>query len=313
MKDLSYEKIITNDKLLEIINDNDYREVYKQLRTLIRIEYPNVKKQDLIDEIYISYLDSQRKNNKYIYENVLFDSDISLYLSNNLVESLFNRDIDYNVYLKPTFNNMNKHPEYLKDYLAVLTRDKKLMNILLDKFGDDNLEFSMTNGARTNLFIMNIIAGRLDKATNLITTGKIELISEKDYKNIMDSFGRKENNISGFNPLRDDYLFRCISELSIANDTSKEDKTSFLKKILYSRKVKLFNVGANTTMLKEILSEEDFNDYMSYLKTDAKNGNIVLYNHKFDLHMRPTLEIVSPLELDNNYIKEDNRQFIKTK
>ena len=141
----------------------------------------------------------------------------------------------------------------------------------------------------TDLCRMNIIAGNIDKA--------LEIFNEENYKLFLNNVNDAEISrklsivkngmfVNELNGEESDVLLQIIKTVEIS-EMEIDLKRSFLNKILYNNKIKLFNTS-NLSSIQNILSEEEYNKFVEHLysKIDLKqitaysnsdNKNIIFY------------------------------------
>jgi len=230
-----------------------------------------------------------------MFEKVLIK--MNSHLSNDVLDYLFSQDLDMNYIGYDIYENTTM----LMDELALHTNNPKYMNIVLDKIsGTDKTEFfNEYYNLSTDKCRMNIIAGNIDKA--------LEIFNDKDYKlfsnNINDaeishklSIVKNGMFVNGLDGEESDKLLQIIKTVE-SSEIEINLKRNFLKQILYSPKIKLFNTF-NLSSIQNILIEEEYNKFIEYLynKIDLKqitsysnsdNKNIIFYESLRTITQKP--------------------------
>ncbi len=255
------------NKLFE--NDN-YNLVYESLGNIFKRDDLRIQRK-IQNELFIRYLKLKRNINN-LYERVAIRLG-SIVLTDEVLKFLIesNIDLDYKSY--DIFNT----PIILKYYLASVIKDKETMQLFLSKVNSSKIYFGNGNNrCYTDLCRMNIIAGNIDRALEIFEREDYKLYN-KDYisdLDIIDNLKFKDIRVIDIND--DDMLYQII--LTIKN--LQEDintKRDILKKFIYNKKIKLFNVNS-LSYIKEILGSE-YLDFINYLENskiyifDIREGN----------------------------------------
>ena len=219
---------------------------------------------------------------------VYTDEVLKFLLENNL-------DLDYKG------EDIFKTPLVLKYYLATNIKSTKLMQLFLTKVKDNNKIYFGNNNYRTytDLCRMNIIALNINKALEVFNDDNYKLLNVDylDSQKLIDSLTNENNfypNSLGFGEVIDnDMLYQIIvtiKELKVADVL----KQFILKKFLYNSKIKLFNINC-LSLIKEILNNQEYINFISYLDEQVKCSNIYL----FYILNRNNIYFVDPSKKDN--------------
>lgn len=287
-----YNEIINDEEFKKMLNSNDYEEVYELLRNYSskisrKLSFNNELQNKLRDRLFIYYLmvSKQMYKRRNMFEKVLIK--MNSHLSNDILDYLLSQDLDMNYIGYDIYGNTTT----LIDELALHTNNPKYMNIILSKMNNVNRkEFSNDYyNLHTDLCRMNIIAGNIDKA--------LEIFNEENYKLFLNNVNDAEISrklsivkngmfVNELNGEESDVLLQIIKTVEIS-EMEIDLKRSFLNKILYNNKIKLFNTS-NLSSIQNILSEEEYNKFVEHLysKIDLKqitaysnsdNKNIIFY------------------------------------
>ena len=166
--------------------------------------------------------------------------------------------------------------ETIVQKLAFKTKDKDKMKLVLEKIGD-KLYYFNTLDQSIDLCRMNIIAGNLDKAFEIFRSSEYEILlgQSKEISRVINVQKDKGIHIDGFNPRYDDVVFSIIETLKSVN-ASKEEKEDFLKKIIYSNKIKGFSIES-MEIINTFVSDDVYNCVSDYLYYKALNEELTLF------------------------------------
>lgn len=303
---LDINKILNDNQVSVLFLSNDYEKVYEDLRTLSQ-KYSNDFKiqKNLKNILFIYYLKSSFRKfpRKNYYERVLLN--MLTFLDEEVLEFLLSQNIDINYVGYDIYNSEIK----LADELALYIESPRVMSLLLQKQGILTRKyFSDRYDNYTDLCRMNIIAGNLDKALEIFNSEEYKLVLEPlNIDLIFKKLIQKDNlYLEYFLGEQSDILLQVIRTIK-DSQLSKENKSIFLNQILYSQKIKIFNVF-NLNPIKEILGEEDYLKYENYLKEKVSKEEIVLYSLgcKDNLLLYESLE--STFQIDKVLILEKNSE-----
>ena len=127
---------------------------------------------------------------------------------------------------------------------------------------------------------MNIIAGNIDKSIEIFNNENYHLFSNNiNDTEISQKLSKDKNGmlINELNGEESDILLQIIKTV----DTSLIEidlKRNFLNQILYSDKIKLFNIS-NLSIIQNILKEEDYKKFIEYLYNKIDLKQITSYSN----------------------------------
>jgi len=290
--------IMVDENLKDLFELDVFSYVYRQLERL-SYEYYNVgslkegaTEEDKVEyivslrnsasmhkELFLDYLDYayERNKNNNFYERVLFG--LVLFHNEEYLEYLLSQDLNMNYEAYDSYG----HYCNLAEYLANNIKTPKAMKLLLEKVKDsDDIYYWGGYGIYTDLCRMNITANNLDKALEIFNSDFYNLLPPAAEKLNGNQLLMAENGllINEFNAYNDDGLF-CVLKTLRESKIEKEDKKNFLNEVLYSDKVKLFNVY-NLEIIRSIYDDESYENFIDYLKEKTAQEKIVLYSIKLD-------------------------------
>ena len=267
----------------------------EQFSSIVSNEYSN--KNSIFNKIlkwYVEKLVSRgNKENalEKIFEHEMFVNLVDL---DNL-KYLLSQNIDlqykfYDLYVGGS--------ETIAEKLAFQTKDKEKMKLVLEKIGD-KLYYFDTLEQSVDLCRMNIIAGNLEKAFEIFKSDEYKLLLGNSYKLERESLYEISEgiHIDEFNPAYDDMLPFILKALRYA-DVSNELKEDFLKRIIYSNKIKFFNIGSIETV-NAFVSEDIYNSICDYLYYKSLNRELTLFraqNTESSIFNHSLMFFVSPKE-----------------
>jgi len=278
-----YNEIINDEEFKKMLNSNDYEEVYELLRNYSskisrKFSFNNELNNKLRDRLFIYYLmvSKQKYKRRNMFEKVLIKMNSSL--SDEVLEYLLSQDLDMNYIGYDIYGNITP----LIDELALHTNNPKYMNIVLSKMNNvDKKEFSNDYyNLHTDLCRMNIIAGNIDKSIEIFNNENYHLFSNNiNDTEISQKLSKDKNGmlINELNGEESDILLQIIKTV----DTSLIEidlKRNFLNQILYSDKIKLFNIS-NLSIIQNILKEEDYKKFIEYLYNKIDLKQITSYSN----------------------------------
>lgn len=274
---LNINEILNDTSVQRIFLSTNFEQVYEDLRLLVQKYSHNFQIQkNLKNILFIYYLkiSSRKIVRKNYFEKVLIR--MGSFLDEEVLTFLLSQDLDMNY----VGEDMYDTPVTLMDELANI-KYPKIMNLFLKKTGNSNRKYFgiLYYRTHTDLCRMNIIAGNLDKALEIFNSEDYPLFFrniDEDY--IFENF--KEEKvclfIKNFFGEQSDILFQIINTIKDSQN-SPENKKLFLTKILYNKKVRIFNV-ANLGLIEEILGEEDYNLFVEYIKERVIQKEMVLFS-----------------------------------
>lgn len=276
--DLVINKILNNETVRKIFKISYYKDVYQFFEDYLEFYSPDFKvRRNIQNKLFIEYLKQLPKVNdrNNLYERMLV-TFLNMDYTEDIIEYLLNQEFNMN-YVFLDSNNKRVPLQYL---LAIRVKDKKNMQLLLNKINTKNIFFR--NGYYkdyNDLCRMNIIAGNLEEAFKVFNSERYKLlnvdtINQDEIKNTL--INDKQITIDGYNILDIDLLTEII--LTIKNsDLDILDKRKMLINILKSHKIKLFNID-NLRIIEEILESESYAKFLEYLRILETNQDIVLFN-----------------------------------
>lgn len=237
----------------------DDKELSKKVASLVFIEYLEFRK--------------GKVDNPYFYEDTLLY--LMQYLENDVIKYFLSKDLDFD---HIGFNHNCSNSTLLEE-VSNSINNKEKMNLFLDKINSLDI-CKFINSKKYDLCTMNIRAGRLDNA----------LIEFKKFS-VDDEVICKLKNSKQEGIIFENYDLRIMDELNKVFyeiqflDEKLKDKIVFIKNVIYSSNIKIFN-KENLSFIKSILSMEEYNNYIDYLK----NNDIVLYTIENKLNPKVFLE-----------------------
>ena len=276
--DLVINKILNNEIVKKIFKVSYYKDVYQFFEDYLEFYNPDFKvRRSIQNKLFIEYLKQLPKVNdrNNLYERMLV-TFLNKDYTEDIIEYLLNQEFNMN-YVFLDSNNKRVPLQYL---LAIRVKDKKNMQLLLNKINTKNIFFR--NGYYkdyNDLCRMNIMAGNLEEAFKVFNLERYKLlnvdtINQDEIKNTL--INNKQITIDGYNILDIDLLTEII--LTIKNsDLDILDKRKMLINILKSHKIKLFNID-NLRIIEEILESESYAKFLEYLRVLEANQDIVLFN-----------------------------------
>lgn len=274
---LDINKILNDVSVQRIFLSNNYEQVYEELRLIAQKYSHDIGIQKNLKNILFMYylkISSKKFVRKKYFERVLIRMGSSL--DEEVLTFLLSQDLDMNYVCEDMYGT----PVTLMDELANI-KSQKIMNMFLKKIGNSNRKYFGIPYYRshTDLCRMNIIAGNLDKALEIFNSEDYQLFFrniDEDY--IFENFkeGKVCLFIKNFLGEQSDILFQIINTIKDSKNTL-ENKKSFLIQILYSGKVRIFNIS-NLKLIEEILGTEDYNLFVEYLKDRVVQKEMVLFD-----------------------------------
>lgn len=274
---LDINKILNDVSVQRIFLSNNYEQVYEELRLIAQKYSHDIGIQKNLKNILFMYylkISSKKFVRKNYFERVLIRMGSSL--DEEVLTFLLSQDLDMNC----VGEDMYDTPVTLMDELANI-KSQKIMNMFLKKLGNSNRKYFGIPyyKSHTDLCRMNIIAGNLDKALEIFNSEDYQLFFrniDEDY--IFENFkeGKVCLFIKNFLGEQSDILFQIINTIKDSKNTL-ENKKSFLIQILYSGKVRIFNIS-NLKLIEEILGTEDYNLFVEYLKDRVVQKEMVLFD-----------------------------------
>ncbi len=276
--DFVINKILNNEIVKKIFKVSYYKDVYQFFEDYLEFYNQDFKvRRSIQNKLFIEYLKQLPKVNdrNNLYERMLV-TFLNKDYTEDIIEYLLNQEFNMN-YVFLDSNNKRVPLQYL---LAIRVKDKKNMQLLLNKINTKNIFFR--NGYYkdyNDLCRMNIIAGNLEEAFKVFNLERYKLlnvdtINQDEIKNTL--INDKQITIDGYNILDIDLLTEII--LTIKNsDLDILDKRKMLINILKSHKIKLFNID-NLKIIEEILESESYAKFLEYLRVLETNQDIVLFN-----------------------------------
>ena len=276
--DLVIKRILDNETVQKVFKISYYKDVYQFFEDYLEFYNPDFQvRRSIQNKLFIEYLKQLPKVNdrNNLYERMLV-TFLNKDYTEDIIEYLLNQEFNMN-YVFLDSNNKRVPLQYL---LAIRVKDKKNMQLLLNKLNTKNIFFR--NGYYkdyNDLCRMNIIAGNLEEAFKVFNSERYKLlnvdtINQDEIKNTL--INDKQITIDGYNILDIDLLTEII--LTIKNsDLDILDKRKMLINILKSHKIKLFNID-NLRIIEEILESESYAKFLEYLRVLEANQDIVLFN-----------------------------------
>lgn len=268
MEKINISNIIENSEFKKIIENKNISEVFFTLLqsfvTQFKEDYNSQR--ELACRLYIYYLKYQKKQDTidHIYEKALLNFVGFFSLSEDTFRFLLEQDIDLNY----SGVNMYGTPAILKDSLALGLAKSGLMSKFLDILDSQKIEyFSNPNyDMYTDTVQMNIIAGRIEQAITLFESSEYTLYPTDTFEN-----NNEEKNFTNNTDRLTSFIKTIRSSL-----ISKAQKRAILNTILYNPKIKVIN-KESLTDLKELLNEDEYTRFISYLNTKINEGKTTLY------------------------------------
>ncbi len=265
----NYDDILKDNDLIQIFRNSYYERVYDFLGIYVLKYNLNQKETKLLrDRLFIEYMKfiSLKRKNSHVYERILVGM-LENYGYKDIIMYILNQDIDLN-YIVINCKHI-KTP--LIDILATRIKDKDIMNLLLKKISNLNFQYFVNNYTKEEIDIcrMNIIANNLDKAYKLFNQDNYILIREDIIRLLKENY---QIRLDDFDYTKDDKLYQIILTIK-ESDIPILNKKKLLITILKNKKIKILNVKV-LNIIKEILGDKLFNQYLDYLK----ENNITLYN-----------------------------------
>ena len=276
--DLIVQKILNNETVRKIFKISYYKDVYQFFEDYLEFYNSDfLVRRNIQNKLFIEYLKQLPKVNdrNNLYERMLV-TFLNMNYTEDIIEYLLNKEFNMN-YVTLDSNNKRVPLQYL---LAVRVKDKKNMQLLLNKINTKNIFFR--NGYYkdyNDLCRMNIIAGNLEEAFKVFNLERYKLINIDTLNQddiIKTLISDKKITIDGYNILDIDLLSQVILTIKNSN-IDILDKRRMLINILKSRKIKLFNID-NLKIIEEILESENYTKFLEYLRNLEENQDIILFN-----------------------------------
>lgn len=231
-----------------------------------------------INTLFIYYLKDKyfKEPDSHLFEKVL--SEMINILDLEVVEYLFSQDIDMNFYAKDRLGNEGR----LINTLAMSISVPEMMNVFLDKINTIDEMYFYHDGYKsyTDLCIMNIISGNIIEALEIFDRNDYNLfMGVSNYELITDTLNidNPEITMYGYNIKNHDNISKIISTINSYYLTINRNIKLLLVGILYSKKIKLFNIE-NLDLIKGMLSEEQYDIYIGYLSHMIRSNKITLFS-----------------------------------
>ena len=288
--------ILLDDAFQSIIESTNYEEVFfKILREYMPKRSNDYRVQrNVACKLFVYYLKKLEQDGKV---SKLYEETMEFLLSHEL-------DLNYEGV------DMYGTPAVLEDTLALgLNNYPRLMGMYLDLI--DGVEYKIYGNGHYELYTdtvrMNVEAGRIDTAIELFESDVYPLfpIEEAEAKSKL-KLGGEGLYVDEFLGGNRDSLFALLVGVR-GSRISLPLRRAFLNTILYSLKIRFFNV-AGLSSIKQVLSEDELARFTDYLFKKALKNEIVLY--RFDekestIHYQSVYEVFcledcKRLELKNN-------------
>lgn len=294
------DELLKDYEFKRIVGLDNAQDAYKLIgKYTEKYAYDYNLQRKIMNETFISYLCKHKDSN--FFEKVL--GSMSGYLDEEVLEYLFAQEWDMDCFVEDIFGCES----CLKDLLAINIKYPKIMQLLLDKVNDSNQFYFVDGyyGLYTDLCRMNIVAGNLDKAFELfagnnyhsLVLGKNDVEISKQFS----AYKKQCNDCEVLGARQKDILFQILQELNGSTGISDVDKTNFLSKILYSEKIKLFNV-ANFPIIRQLYDEKSFRNFVVYLSVRESLDEVSLFSIDEDKCTLVYENLYSVLKPDNRKV-----------
>lgn len=281
-ENISYKKILKNKKARDVFPVP--ATTFQAIKTYEFLFFNSEKYDtDTCTRIYIDWLKDiyKRSNDDFFYEDIVasivkncYSDDLMCFL----LSQKFDMDYSYMDYCGKHF--------VLRDYLALTITSPKIMKVFLNKVENYSIKLFGDQFSKhyTDLCIMNTLAGNYDKAIEIFESNNYNLffndVSVSDIINDLED--EYYSYIDNFYGNDSDRLFRILS--SINEEKPLEERSAFLKRILYNDKIKLFNID-NIELITRNMLEEDYEAFMKYLMIKVDSGTITTFSTLNDNNM----------------------------
>lgn len=275
---MTFKLLIEDDEFKQITDSTVLSEVFF---TLLQKYVPKFTKdynlqKDLACKLYLYYLKQKEGKIKNLYEKVLLKFCGFFSLPEDMMNFFLSRDLDLNY----EGIDMYGTPALLKDTLALTLKSPKLMGDFLDRikgntlqyFGNEHYEFY------TDTVQMNLVAGRIAEAIRLFESEEY-MVFPQDEKTVIRELPQSHGLYVG--DFFDGKADSLTAAIGATHDSSVplELKRAFLNTILYSHKIKLFNVS-NLSRIKAILTEDEYQRFIHYLTVKVESREITCYSYE---------------------------------
>jgi len=251
--DEKLDSIIKSKEIKRIYRETSGPYVYENIKNLVSRNVEDWYERWVITRrIFLDYVknSSAFNNKKNSKENTLMM--MMTYLDEETLSFLLSSGLNYQY----TCKNGNG---ILLDELALNVQNPGIMNMIIREVNNQKLYFgNERRSCFTDLCSMNVLAGNLDQALEIFNRDNFVLIPVK-----------AENELD-----KHDCLLRIVKNL-VSLKEDKMIKIAFLDNILYSNKIKYFNIEI-LDLIKSICSEDKIKEYSSYFY--SKKG-IILYKY----------------------------------
>lgn len=268
MEKININEIIESSEFKKTIENKNIGEVFFYLLQNFVTQFNNDynTQRELACHLFIYYLKYHKKQGTidHVYEKALLNFVGFFSLSEDTFKFLLEQDIDLN------FSGVNMYgtPVILKDSLALGLTKPNLMGKFLDILNAKQIEYfsNLNYDMYTDTVQMNIQAGRIEESITLFESTEYNLYPTDAFTNSNEE--RKfTNNVDRLTSLIK--TTRCSL-------IPKVQKRAILNTILYNPKIKVIN-KESLSDLKEILTEEEYTRFISYITTKVQEGKIILY------------------------------------
>lgn len=208
------------------------------------------------------------------YENAIFKFFKPSNLDENSVDEaillfLLEQEIDLNF----KSSDCSSKPTNLESFLCKMPKNKNVIKKLLEK--DLSLYCYEENILVSDLLQLCIEGEDLTRANEILNKEEYKLADAKNIEKLKTN-GKIE--LDFVDSMKFDRLSILLTRL-LNHKNTKEEKIEFLSKILYSDKVKTFDV-ANFYKVSKIYSDKEYIEFLDYMKSQLESGNVIAYTRR---------------------------------
>lgn len=303
MEKIDINNITESQEFKNIIQNENISDVFFTILQNFVTQYStdSNEQRTLACQLFIYYLTYQKSLNNIanIYEKTLLNFVGFFSLSESTYSYLLSQDIN----LDYEDTDMYGTPVILKTSLALGLNTPNLMSQFLDllkKETTHNSEKSKIQsfhntyyGLYTDTVHMNVIAGKVGEAIHQFESPEYSLFNGDIDKILELLMKEKSIQLESINTMD---LTSSLIKATRGSLISNELKRAFINTIIYSPKIRLLN-KASLSDLSLILTEDEYNRFITYLLNKINSGEILIYRVDKNIISLDTLDNILPKKL----------------
>lgn len=303
MEKIDINNITESQEFKNIIQNENISDVFFTILQNFVTQYSTESNEQrtLACQLFIYYLKYQKSLNNIanIYEKTLLNFVGFFSLSESTYSYLLSQDIN----LDYEDTDMYGTPVILRNSLALGLNNPNLMSQFLDllkKETNPNSEKSKIQlfhntyyGLYTDTVHMNVIAGKVGEAIHQFESPEYSLFNGDIDKILELLMKEKSIQLESINTMD---LTSSLIKATRGSLISNELKRAFINTIIYSPKISLLN-KASLSDLSLILTEDEYNRFITYLLNEINSGEILIYRVDKNIISLDTLDNILPKKL----------------